>query len=159
MLRKVLHPDALHQAPPKFKRPLHFAVSAVRALGVGVTSPTQVRYWLPEAGHQVFHWGPPSGYPDSLDYWARSLLPRWNWAGLFGANAVQDLAFDTMAFFAGANTATTAADRIDARLFLGAMPPAEKAAVRAYLASQPLNFFMYRSAVGLALTSPGFQLY
>lgn len=159
MLRKVLHPDVLHQAPAKFKRPFHFLASAVRAVGITVNTPTELRYWMDTSGHQVFHWGPPSGYPDNFDYWARSLLPRWNLGGMFGASQIQGIAFDPAAFFAGAVGAAGAADRIDARLFMGGMPAADKAAVKTYLSSGPLNSYLYRSAIGLALASPGFQLY
>ena len=159
MLRKVLHPDLIHQAPPKLKRPFHFVASAVRALNIGVNSPTPLRYWLDTSGHQVFHWGPPSGYPDTFDFWAGSLLPRWNWGGTFGSNSLQDLTFDTAAFFAGATAPSAAADRIDARLFMGGMNPGDKAAIKTYLATNVLNTFTYRSAVGLALASPGFQVY
>lgn len=159
MLRKILHPDLLHQAPPKLKRPFHFVVSAIRALGCGINEATPLRYWLDTSGHQVFHWGPPNGYPDSFDFWAGSLLPRWNWGGQFGSNTIQDLPFDTTTFFAGAASATAAADRIDARLFMGGMNSGDKLAVKTYLATNILNTFTYRSAIGLALASPGFQTF
>ena len=68
---------------------------------------------------------------------------------------------DTTTLLAGANSATLIAARIDALVFAGEMPAADKAALITYLrpsgtATMPSST-QIRDAFGLALASPGFQ--
>jgi uncharacterized protein (DUF1800 family) len=78
----------------KMKRPAMAAVSALRAVGADLTlKPDNTSTWttseefisrLQSAGHRLFYWPAPNGYPDSLDAWSSSgamgmtmkLLPR-----------------------------------------------------------------------------------
>jgi hypothetical protein len=61
---------------------------------------------------------------------------------------------------AGANTAQRVADRLDMLLFGGEMPPADKAALMAYLRPDPVTSnTRLRDAIGLAIGSPGFHWY
>jgi uncharacterized protein (DUF1800 family) len=78
----------------KMKRPAMAAVSALRAVGADLTlKPDNTSTWttseefisrLQAAGHRLFYWPAPNGYPDSLAAWSSSgamgmtmkLLPR-----------------------------------------------------------------------------------
>jgi hypothetical protein len=62
---------------PRFKRPLHWLVSLLRATDTTVTSPESALALLREAGHEPFGRQMPDGYPDGFDAWSRGLQPRW----------------------------------------------------------------------------------
>lgn len=72
--------EFLNSAGQKFKRPLDFLVSALRASG------TQIRQWwvleemVMQLGQPPYGWGPPNGYPDAAGAWQNTngLLARWN---------------------------------------------------------------------------------
>ena len=82
MLRAALQPNVQASAAPKYKRPFHHFISALRALPATVNATSSLRNQLNAAGHRPFYWGPPDGYPDTLAYWSGLVIPRWN----FGAS-------------------------------------------------------------------------
>lgn len=160
MLRVVLRPNHLHDALPKYKRPFHQYISALRAVGATLTSTSGVRSNLSTAGHLPFNWSPPDGYPDTLEYWIGLVLPRWN----FGASlmngttgSVSGASVPDEAFFAGATTADQAADRINERLFAGRLPIGERNRIRDYMLPNPTNRTRRREGLGLAIGAPAFQ--
>ena len=63
----------------KFKRPLDFTVSALRALNADTTGPGILPY-LEQMGQLPYKWAMPDGYPDRLEAWTPSMLARWNFA-------------------------------------------------------------------------------
>jgi uncharacterized protein (DUF1800 family) len=162
IVRRILHYDNVIWSPPLFKRPFHFIVSALRVMNANITSLNTVRQtYLAGTGHTPYAWGPPDGYPHEFEYWGGLPLPRWNFAFQLANNSVSGAAVDTTALLAGANTPTLIADRIDALLFAGEMPAADKAALITYLrpsgsATMPSST-QIRDAFGLAMASPGFQ--
>ncbi len=161
-MRRILHYDNVLWAPPLFKRPFHYIVSALRVLNANITSLNTMRgTYLSGTGHTPFAWGPPDGYPQEFEYWGGLPLPRWNFAFQLANNSVGGATVDLTALLAGANTAATIADRIDVLLFAGEMPAADKAALITYLrpsgtATVP-STSQIRDAFGLALASPAFQ--
>jgi hypothetical protein len=158
LLRRILSYDNILWAPPLFKRPLHFIVSAVRALNANVTSLNTLRNsYVNGMGHAPFQWGPPDGYPHTFEYWGGLPLPRWNFAFNLANNGVSGAIVDLPGLLAGAATATAIADRIDTLVFAGEMPAADKAAIITYLRPDPPSLSRIRDAFGLALASPGFQ--
>lgn len=66
----------------KFRRPLDFAVGAMRASGTTVYVQWIMEEMLQSLGQMPFSWHPPDGYPDVSSAWATTdgLLARWNTA-------------------------------------------------------------------------------
>ena len=68
------------QLPPKFKRPLNFVTSAVRAVGAETNGGPALQRWLESMGQPAFAWPTPDGPPHDSLSWQTSLLPRWQFA-------------------------------------------------------------------------------
>lgn len=162
MLRTLFNSIDPQSAPPKLKRPFNLFTSAFRATGADVVDfpqgwTTQLRNLMSDCGHQPFHWGPPDGFPESLDFWANLLTPRWAFASTLGSFGMFQVNFDISVFMSGASSADSMADRIESRLFPYGMTATEKTLVRDYLAVDPTSPARQREAVGLAVASPSFQ--
>jgi hypothetical protein len=162
IVRRVLAFENVRWAPPLFKRPFHYIVSALRATNANMTRYDTLRFtWLSGMGQVPFNWNPPNGYPQSFEYWAALVLPRWNFAFSLPNGSVGGATVDTTALLAGANTPQKIADRLDVLLFGGEMPAADKAALVTYLkpagtATTP-STTQIRDAFGLAMASPAFH--
>jgi uncharacterized protein (DUF1800 family) len=63
----------------KLKRPLDFAISALRALNAD-TDGQGVLPHLRSMGQVPYQWAMPNGYPDAAEDWLPGLLARWNFA-------------------------------------------------------------------------------
>lgn len=159
MIRTALKPEHLFDAEPRYKRPFHYEVSAVRGLSLAVTLATGIRYHLGLSGHDPFYWPAPDGYPDSFQHWGGLVLPRWNFAALMAIDGVTGLTVGLTSLFAGLTTADQVAGALNTALFGGEMPLAEKNRIRDFLASAPTNTARQRDAIGLAVASPSFQWY
>ncbi len=151
-------------APPRYKRPYHLFVSALRATAATINTSSGIRTNLSAAGHMPFFWSPPDGYPDTLETWVGLILPRWNFgASLVNGNvsgtAVDLTANSTGFFYQVANNADAQADHINARLFGGAMAQADRDRIRDYMLPNAAPTTRHREAVGLAIGSPGYQWY
>jgi hypothetical protein len=159
MLRTLLQPNVLADAPPRYKRPFHLFVSGMRALPTTISSTTSLVSRLAGAGHRPFYWQTPDGYPDLIDYWVGFIIPRWN----FGASAtngnVSGVAIDVTGFFGGLSTATQMADRINQAMFAGEMPQAERDRIATYLLPNAPSTQRMKDALGLAIGAPSFQWY
>lgn len=158
-LRTVFAAAHVQAAEPKFKRPFHHFVSAARAANAEVVSTSSFRTQLRVAGHLTFYWTAPDGYPDNLDFWSGLVLPRWNFGALLLNNSFSGITTDAAAYFAGLNTADAMADRINANMFGGEMPPAERNRIRNYLLPNAPSATRQREAIGLAIGCPAFQWY
>lgn len=159
MIRQALRPQHLAAAPLKLKRPWHVLTSALRALPTTITSTTSLRNDLVAGGHLPFQWPTPDGYPDKTDYWAANILWRWSHGAQIGASSYSGVTVDFTTMFSGVTTADQAIARINAVLFCGAMPAADAAQVRSYIAANPTNARRRSDGTGLAIGSPGFQWY
>lgn len=164
MLRTLFTQFDPATAPLKFKRPFHLEVSAFRALNVEIsTDPGEfsndIRYRLAENGHEPFHWRPPDGYPDTVEAWGRSILPRWNIAAKLMSGGIAPVTVNINAFLGGATTADAIMDRIDGAFFGGAMAPAEKTRIRDFLLPDAPPMARISDAISLVISSPGFQWY
>lgn len=157
MVRRVLQPQHLAIAPPKYKRPMHAYTSALRATNGQMSTPGYMRSQLTIAGHLPFHWGPPDGYPDSNEAWSGLVLPRWNFGALFATGGLPGLTVDTGAFFAGLSTAPEMVNKISDSFFGGDMLPGDREQLLAYLSADPTNLTRQKETLGLAIGSPGFQ--
>jgi len=159
MIRTALEPNALFEAGPKEKRPFHHMVSALRALPTTIQFTAFLRNLLVGAGHHPYYWSPPDGYPDTLAYWQGLLLPRWNFGASLMSVQIPGVGVNVPAFFAGLTTPDQMVDRIDEAMFGGEMPPFDKATIHEFLVPAPLSEPRQRDAIGLAIASPGYQMY
>jgi len=76
---RVILPDGLPLAQPKYKRPANFVLSALRTLNAE-TDGVGVREYLLRMGQYYFNWPTPDGYPDTSAAWQGNLMPRWQFA-------------------------------------------------------------------------------
>ena len=157
MIRVIFTEANLLVAPPKYKRPFHFAVSAVRALGPSVTSTSVVRNVLDNMGQTLFSWDTPDGYPDKMEFWSGLVLARWNAATSLVGQTGAAFNFNVTPFVG--TSAETGADLIIERLFGGEVPLTLKTRLADYLRPSPTNTTRVREAVSLALSSSQFQWY
>jgi uncharacterized protein (DUF1800 family) len=126
----------------KFKRPLHFVVSALRASNASTNVSPQLVEYLLRLGHAPFRYPTPDGYPEESTHWQSTLLWRWNFAAALADNQIKGttVQFEELRAKIGGDEALMAT-------FLGrAATPAEQEAYR-------------ESGSGLALlvASPAFQ--
>jgi uncharacterized protein (DUF1800 family) len=157
MLRAVFAPNVLADAPPKFKRPFHHFISAMRALPTTITTTSGLRHLLIGAGQRPYSWASPDGYPDVIDYWGGLIIPRWNFGASLLQNQIVGVTADYTSFLAGLTTAEEAADRINRGLFGGEMARGERDILRDFMLPDPAAFPRQREAIGLAIGSPSFQ--
>lgn len=83
-LRKVLaaivqSPDFVTVESKKFKRPLDYTISALRAVDAQTTGIGVLPY-LEKMGQSPYGWPRPDGYPSEVDAWTPGLVYRWNFA-------------------------------------------------------------------------------
>jgi uncharacterized protein (DUF1800 family) len=156
MVRAILTPANLTAAPPKFKRPYTYMLSALRATKPNVTKVSQLagRY-LTTLGQPMFAWETPDGYPDRADYWAGGVLERWNFATYITTTS-SEIQMDLNRFVA-VNTPDGVADAIGREIFGGEIPTRLRGQLMTYLQAQPLTQSRAREAVALALGSSTFQ--
>ena len=165
MLRTMLAPNIVYTATPRWKRPFHLYVSALRVLPVTITTTSSLRTRLTRAGHLPFNWGPPDGYPDTLEYWSGQQLPRWNFGDevlpttATTGSSITGVSTDVGTMLAGATTRADVMNRIDLNLFQNEMDPASKARILTYLNSTTFTQQNRNEAVALSLMTPGFQWY
>ena len=158
MVRATLNQEWLRQAPLKFKRPVHYVVSALRALAPTVNGMSTANAYLSETGQELFKWETPDGYPDAFEYWDGNLLPRWNVANrIVSERSATQLDVDVTAYQAG--TPEAAVNRMDRHLFGGEMPLVTRTALLAYAGGATLDQTRVRETLALALSAPAFQWY
>ena len=155
MLRVVLREDWLMQAPPKLKRPFHYALSALRAMSTEIREYALLVELLRGMEHLPFHWAPPNGYPDSLEYWGNYLMPRWTFA-IWLIYQQGDVDLDLHPY-AAAVSDEEFLDEIDARIFHGGNPPDHRVALADYMSVAPGNLFRRLEALSMALGAADFQ--
>ena len=161
MIRAILTPANLTAAPLKLKRPYHFLVSSLRATQPTIRSMNQLaNRQLVLLGQPLFLWDTPDGYPDNMDFWAGTILPRWNFASYVTsqASATGEITFDVTALLALATPAAITA-QIEKMVFGGEMPAPVETEITQYLSAATVTAARVREAVSLALSSDAFQWY
>ena len=158
MVRATLRREWLAAAPAKFKRPVHFVASALRALSPAVGGMSVATGLVRRLGQPAFRWEAPDGYPDSLDYWGGNLPARWSVASDLAASASPaELDVRVDAYLAdGPDGAVT---RIGRELFGGELPSDTHRALVAHARTGPFTEARVRELIALALGSPAFQWY
>lgn len=79
-LRAIFKSEEFLNAPPKFKRPYTYMISALRAINANSDASSGLLEHLDTLGQLPFNWPTPDGYPDKAEHWQTQLLPRWNFA-------------------------------------------------------------------------------
>lgn len=90
---RVLLLDGLASAArvtqPKFKRPGHFVVSALRGLNAETDGGAPLHDFLQRMGQPYFAWPTPDGFPDQSAPWQGNLMPRWQFSLALARNEIQ----------------------------------------------------------------------
>lgn len=83
----------------KTKSPYELIVSAVRALEAELDVPFQVYQIANRMGQQLYHYAPPTGFPDRAQYWINSgaLLNRMNFGMAIAAQQIRGIRCDLLA--------------------------------------------------------------
>lgn len=157
MLRVILRaPVVQYLATPKFKRPFHLTASLLRSADAEVTNPLSVVFHLFVMGHAPFLWPRPDGYPDTIEDWGASLLPRWQFASALFDGQIRDVTVDASALLAARDPAPgEEASAINDILTGGMLSTAEEAELQQFVAGGTTTTDWF----GLAASVPGFQFY
>lgn len=159
MLRTILSErNVARYATPKFKRPMHWLISGLRATKASV--PFIFSLWwgfLEKSGNTPFFWPAPNGYQDRENLWVDIIQPKWQFAQNYSLNWIWQVTMDTFGLIR-TRTPKGVVNRLDWLLFGGNMPAAEKVRLLAYLPANPTADDV-REAVGLALAMPAFNRY
>ena len=149
---------------PKFKRPMHVVTSLLRGLNLELNDPLVVNYYLYFMGHSPFDWHPPNGYPDSVDVWGGSLLPRWTFISALmeqlvpGVNGI--LNAPSFVGMVGPNGHVGLARRINERVLGRSLAPSQEQAIQEFIDSlAPLSGQELFEVLSLAASAPGYQWY
>jgi uncharacterized protein (DUF1800 family) len=158
MLKKILTPANLMAAPAKFKRPNHLIVSSARSLKPTITNAARLATtYATYLGMPYFLWDDPDGYPDRVDFWAGTVLLRWNYGNYIATNN-NDARVDA-ARFRTVDTPDGICTAISKHCFGGEMPASLRAQITAFLSAAPLTEARVRDALALAVSSSAFMYY
>jgi uncharacterized protein (DUF1800 family) len=161
MVRAILNEAWVSSAPMKFKRPVHYYVSALRATQAAVglvprVSQPRVGSWPGGMGQQLFWYETPDGYPDAMDYWCGNMPPRWS--------TMEHLVFDerelinTGPYLAGSRAA--AIDKIQTDYFGDELSLATRLRLLNHLTNAgPFDDDRVRQIIAIALSCAEFQWY
>ena len=162
VLRAILTRANISNSPPKFKQPMHFAISAIRALGFPRGNVYGIRWHLAEMGHSPFHWASPDGYPDSNAFWQGLLLPRVNFALRLPNDGVEGMSLTVSRFNTPAEWRYVY-DKIGRELLGSEIAERDRLAMRDFLTQYNDNTGAdsegLRAGLALTLASPAFQWY
>ncbi len=144
----------------KLKRPLMMVVSALRATDASSLNMRGIVEQLLPMGHRPYSWPAPDGYPDRLETWGTSLLPRWTFASRLLDTEISGTRIGSTELYAlvGGTPREEIGARLNERLTGGRMTRPDVAEVQAYVDALPVwNLGQARGAVALALSVPSFQ--
>jgi uncharacterized protein (DUF1800 family) len=160
LVRTVLLSDEFAAARGgKVKRPFHFVVSALRALGADTHADPGLLQFLARLGQAPFQYPTPDGYPDEPEPWMGTLLWRWNFALALPAGRVPGARVDLRALVAACGGDATVRSPADlAPLLLGRAATAEERAAVEGHAGPGSGGGRFAEGVGLLLASPAFQV-
>ena len=163
MLRVILHPDTIEgAAEPKIKRPIHLVSSILRSAKADVPNDDNIFiFLLVLMGQAPFLWDPPNGYPDTLEAWSGSLLPRWQAAQwMFDGTLPTGVDLQTLLADNGAYNLGLTAPTMNKILTGWSMTDAEVQLLLEFYADLPDDdAFALEDAFGLATSLPAFQWY
>lgn len=159
MLRETLHSDEFKKSRGmKFKRPFHFIVSSLRAVGADTHAHQPLTEYLLRMGQAPFQHPTPDGYPDEAAPWLGTLLWRWNFALALAANQLPSVKVSPQRLVQA--TGGLSPQRLLPH-FIGRAGSAEELkALNDYAVGQGLESDERKAELlGLILASPAFQRY
>ncbi|MBS1790076.1 MAG: DUF1800 domain-containing protein [Acidobacteria bacterium] len=151
----------------KIKTPFEMTVSAVRAIGADTMAGPQFHRWIAQMGEALFMAQPPTGYPDTAEYWVNTgaLLERMNFALALAANRIPGTRSNIAALVPDLESLQPSqiVDRYAKLLLKGELSPQSRATIDKSLNEQLLakndgsKAVDAAKVVGLILGSPEFQ--
>jgi hypothetical protein len=159
MIRDILTPANLLAAPAKYRQPYQLVIAALRAARPTLTSISRFAgEQLRILGQPLFQWEDPDGYPDNVDWWAGTILQRWNFCSFLTNLASGAIIVDVTSLMTD-STPIGITEALNRRVFAGDMPADLKAHITAHLSAAPVTQARVREAFALALSSTSFQWY
>ncbi|HLF36504.1 MAG TPA: DUF1800 family protein, partial [Anaerolineales bacterium] len=166
MLRTILYSEEFAaSAGLKLKRPLDFAVSAIRVTGADGRLERLFRLYLEALGQIPFGWPTPDGYPDYAAAWTSTSqsLHRWNLALSLTSGLLPGLSTQLPNL---SNNASELPDMIDelSQALLGTLLPEEARSILIEFAGSlqstdlPDGIELPDLLAGLVLCTPHFQI-
>ncbi|GAB5491245.1 MAG: hypothetical protein Phog2KO_14600 [Phototrophicaceae bacterium] len=156
IMRAIFEHDAFWTAPPKYKRPLEYAISVLRSVQATYDGSKQLVERLRIMGQRPFGFNTPDGYPDTADEWVGSLVPRWNFAQDIVAGYQAGVSINNRNWLRLAQAQGQQA--IANAILLRDMSENELQAVHSVIAdANNLNQNDVHSILGILLSSPSFQ--
>lgn len=144
---------------PKYKRPVHFMASAMRASNAYIADASDLLYWVLQPMRQMpFQWQPPNGYPDAYLSWSDNLLPRWRFASNLMADDQYGARTDPFQYMTDRSREGVLA-YINKYCFSGGLSATRISALSAFMAVNYPSNSVVREAIGLAISLPDFQWY
>ena len=174
MLRVILARENLSGAAavvqPKYRRPYHLMTSLYRALDGKVRRFLESLTHLESLGQVPYDFGPPTGYPDTVEAWGNLILPRWNFvAQIFSPYFVDAPDIDLILVadlkqrleFVDASDRPGLAQRINERVLGEGLPPREVRIVQDFIDAYPATYDTHAlfDTLALAASLPGYQWY
>jgi uncharacterized protein (DUF1800 family) len=158
VVRAILNDVWLPTAPMKYKRPFQFLVSSIRSANPTVTTTSFFNSQMTVLGQPLFQWETPDGFPDTIEYWAGNIVPRWAYGVSMAAqNSTSSVKFDTTPYLAGSPAA--AIDLINTNFFGGEIPTSTQTLLTNYLTGGTFNDARMRETIELAISANAFQWY
>ncbi|MBI1777018.1 MAG: DUF1800 domain-containing protein [Proteobacteria bacterium] len=153
-------PDIARGAGAKVKRPLELVASFMRASGIDFQPTLGLLGELDGSGQRLFGWGPPTGHPDTADYWTSTSAMRRRWSLVLGTaeNWWSTGVFDPTHAVGGGEVAAASVLGYWLPLLTGTHEGAEDLA--AAMGVEPMTVLatdQARRLVALAALSPRFQ--
>ena len=147
---------------PKFKRPFHYVTSLLRGLDAEVFDTQALLYFLQQMGHSPMDWPAPNGYPDTVNVWGMSLLPRWTFAANVMTNFVPgvQISLGKLNALLGDFNQPGLSKRISDRIFARGLGQADRQALDDFFSSRrPLVWPEVYEAIGFVASCPDNQWY
>lgn len=154
MLEPLLTSEAMLHSNPIFKRPLDFAVSALRALNADTDGGAGVQDHLEKMGQSLYAWPMPDGYPEGARFWTAAMIPRWNFALALAGQSLENTSLDYASLAKSGNSSgLTPHDTLLEMAFgCGAKDP-----ILADLRAEAISFQDPAEFAAVLLMSPAFQ--
>jgi uncharacterized protein (DUF1800 family) len=162
VLRSVVaSPDfwAPENRSARFKTPLEFVASAVRAVGGEPDTTARLLGALQQLGEAPFMRLTPDGYPEAAAFWMNSgaILTRMNLALALASGRMPGVSEDLDSLVPVTGDYDALVDRVGAVILGGQARPATLRTIRQQIADLPNQRNARNLAVALALGSPDFQ--
>ena len=147
------------RARSKFKTPLEFMVSSVRAVGGDVGTDPGLARAVGRLGQPLYLQPVPTGYQESEAAWANSaaLFERMNVAVALAAGRLPGVAVNLDAIVPVTSDSDSLVDHVDQALLSGEMKPRTAAVIRREIDGLP-PAQARALAAGLGLGGPDFQM-